>query len=84
MHGKLMVSDDSLAVCGTINLDYRSLYHHFENAVFFGYCDAVIDAKHDFERTMEECEEVTLDYKVGRKGLLKLPQMFLRLFAELL
>lgn len=84
MHGKLMVSDDSLAVCGTINLDYRSLYHHFENAVFFGYCDAVIDAKHDFERTMEECEEVTVDYKVGRKGLLKLPQMFLRLFAELL
>lgn len=84
MHGKLCVSDDTLAVCGTINLDYRSLYHHFENGVFFGYCDAVIDAKHDFEKTQSECADVTLDYKVGRKGIMRLGQMFLRLFAELL
>ena len=84
MHGKLCISDDSLAVCGTINLDYRSLYHHFENGVFFGYCEAVIDAKHDFEKTQSECNDVTLDYKVGRKGIMKLSQMFARLFAELL
>lgn len=84
MHGKLCVSDDTLAVCGTINLDYRSLYHHFENGVFFGYCDAVIDAKHDFEKTQSECADVTLDYKVGRKGIMRFGQMFLRLFAELL
>lgn len=84
MHGKLCISDDTLAVCGTINLDYRSLYHHFENGVFFGYSDAVIDAKHDFEKTQAECDDVTLDYKIGRKGIMRFGQMFLRLFAELL
>ncbi|MDD6429528.1 MAG: cardiolipin synthase [Lachnospiraceae bacterium] len=84
MHGKMMVCDDSYCFCGTINFDYRSFYHHFENGVFFGYCDAVIDAKEDFLMTAAEGEEVTLDYRAGRKGLLKLPQMLLRLFAELL
>ena len=48
------------------------------------YCEAVIDAKHDFEKTQSECNDVTLDYKVGRKGIMKLSQMFARLFAELL
>lgn len=51
IHAKSMVSDDECAVVGTINLDYRSLYHHFENAVYFAGCTAVSDVKRDVEET---------------------------------
>lgn len=51
IHAKSMLSDDECAVVGTINLDYRSLYHHFENAVYFSGCEAVQAVKRD-------CEEV--------------------------
>ncbi len=51
IHAKSMVCDDTSAVVGTINMDYRSLYHHFENAVYFSNCQAVLDLKRD-------CEEV--------------------------
>ena len=42
-HAKMSVADDCMATCGTINLDYRSLYHHFENGCFMADCDAVLD-----------------------------------------
>jgi cardiolipin synthase len=51
IHSKSIVSDDTCAVVGTINFDYRSLYHHFENAVYFANCDAVFDVKRDAEET---------------------------------
>lgn len=51
IHAKSMLCDDECAVVGTINFDYRSLYHHFENAVYFAGCEAVADLKRD-------CEEV--------------------------
>ncbi|MBQ0071175.1 MAG: PLDc N-terminal domain-containing protein, partial [Spirochaetales bacterium] len=53
-HAKMCVSDDKMATCGTINLDYRSLYHHFENGCFFAHSPAVMDVKKDFEKTFEE------------------------------
>ena len=51
IHAKSIVSDDRCAVVGTINFDYRSLYHHFENAVYLSGCDAVLDVKRDCEET---------------------------------
>ena len=42
-HAKMSVADDKMATCGTINLDYRSLYHHFENGCFLADCDAVLE-----------------------------------------
>lgn len=51
IHAKSMVCDDEYAVVGTINLDYRSLYLHFENAVYFSGCQAVLDLKKDCEQT---------------------------------
>lgn len=83
-HAKMSVADDSMATCGTINLDYRSLYHHFENGCFLAECDAVKEIRDDMERTMEESREVTKQYKTGHNSHLRLSQMFLRLFAELL
>ena len=83
-HAKMSVADDCMATCGTINLDYRSLYHHFENGCFMADCDAVLDIRRDMEQTLEQCREVTEKYKSGRSATLRLGQLFLRLFAELL
>ena len=83
-HAKMSVADDCMATCGTINLDYRSLYHHFENGCFMVDCDVVVQIREDMERTMAQSREVTQQYRSGQKAHLRLSQMFLRLFAELL
>lgn len=82
-HAKISVADDIMATCGTINLDYRSLYHHFEDGCFLVDCEAIKDIKDDFDKCLKECEEVTEKYKVRSAGL-RLGQLFMRLFAELL
>lgn len=83
-HAKQCVSDDEAATVGTINLDYRSLYLHFENGTFFYGCDAVADVKADFDRVFPACEEVTEKYRTGRSRALRMGQSILRLFAPLL
>lgn len=69
---------------GTINLDYRSLYHHFENGCLIARSHAVTEIRQDFERTFEESTEVTDKYREIRVLYLRLGQQVLRLFAELL
>ena len=83
-HCKMSVSDDRVATCGTINLDYRSLYHHFENGCLYYDCQAVQDTKRDFEDTFAQCKEVTEEYRTGRGQFLRLKQLVLRLIAPLL
>ena len=83
-HAKMCVSDDLVATCGTINLDYRSLYHHFENGCLYADCPAVMDTKRDFEETFAKCTEVTEYYTTGRGAFLRFGQMILRLFAPLM
>ncbi|MDO4617547.1 MAG: cardiolipin synthase [Lachnospiraceae bacterium] len=83
-HAKMCVADDKMATCGTINLDYRSLYHHFENGCFLYGGKAVQDIKADFDRTFGECEEVTEVYHTGRSKSLRFGQLMLRLVAQLL
>ncbi len=80
-HAKMSIADDLVATCGTINLDYRSLYHHFENGCLYADCEAVMDTKRDFEETFAQCEEVTDYYAEGRGAFLRLEQMLLRLAA---
>ena len=83
-HAKMSVVDDCMATCGTINLDYRSLYHHFENGCFMIDCQSVLDIKSDLIKTMGECRDVTEQYCTGRSAYLRLGQLFMRLFAGLL
>ena len=82
-HCKMSIADDAIATCGTINLDYRSLYHHFENGCLYAHCKAVMDTKKDFEATMAECREVTDQYRAPTAGK-AFGQMILRLVAPLL
>ena len=83
-HCKMSVSDDRLATCGTINLDYRSLYHHFENGCVLYGNEAVLDIRRDFEEIMAASREVTDTYRYGRSAMLRLGQLLLRLAAPLL
>ena len=46
---------------GTINLDYRSLVHHFENGIWMYKCNAVTALKKDMDETLVKCMEVTPD-----------------------
>ena len=83
-HAKMSIADDLMATCGTINLDYRSLYHHFENGCLYADCDAVMDTKRDFEETFAKCREVTGYYVSGRGAFMRFGQMLLRLAAPLM
>ena len=59
VHAKVFVSDDEKAVVGTINLDYRSLYHHFECATYLFRTPCISDIESDFQATLAKCREVT-------------------------
>lgn len=83
-HAKQCICDGRIATVGTSNLDYRSLYHHFENNVVLYGCDAVKDIAADFERTFPQCREVTDSYRAGRGAVLRTWQYILRLFAPLM
>jgi cardiolipin synthase len=83
-HAKMSVSDDTVATCGTINLDYRSLYHHFENGCLIAESHVVNEIKRDFEEMFSASNEVTEYYKSGRGRFLRFGQMLLRLVAPLL
>lgn len=83
-HAKQCICDSKVVSLGTSNLDYRSLYHHFENNVLFSGCDAVQAVARDFEALFPQCREVTEDYRSGRNALLLTWQCILRLFAPLM
>lgn len=60
-HGKTFVVDDEYAVVGTINLDYRSLYLHFECGVWMYKTKSVLEVKEDTLRVFDICEKITFD-----------------------
>ena len=84
MHAKQFVCDDEVAVVGTINLDFRSLYLHFENACWFCYCNAVQDVKADFVSLFEHSEEVTAKYSGKRSLTLRAEECIVRLLGPLM
>lgn len=71
VHAKIFVCDDKEAVVGTINLDYRSLYHHFECAAYMYDVDCIHEIEKDFRATLKKCSRVTQETmkndKVSRK-----------------
>ena len=83
-HAKQCICDGEIALIGTSNLDYRSLYHHFENDVLLYDCEAVDSIRADFEELFPQCEEVTEKYCSGLRKIQWLWQCILRLFAPLM
>ena len=85
-HAKLVVMDGVEAVVGTINLDYRSLYHHFENAVWMRRVGSIRDMETDFQDTLARCRtvEATLQSVWQGKKLLRLMGLLLKVLAPLM
>lgn len=61
IHSKQMIVDDRFAAVGTINLDYRSLVHHYENAVLLYKTESIADIRKDFEEIFEQSQEIFSD-----------------------
>lgn len=84
VHAKVCVSDDESAVVGTINLDYRSLYHHFECATYMSGVECIEDIENDFQETLKCCKKVTLETLKKEKLMVKLMGILLKVVAPLL
>lgn len=84
IHSKVFVSDDERAVVGSINLDYRSLYHHFECAAFMMDVPCIPDIEADFRRTVKVCRQVTEDTVKHEKLKYKVTGAVVKWLAPLL
>ena len=84
VHCKMCVVDDKMSICGTINLDYRSLYHHFENGCWIYNPDIAASMRDDFYTMFQESREVTTEYMEEKTTFMGIVQLFLRLFAQLM
>ncbi len=83
LHSKVFVSDDNVASVGTVNLDFRSLYLHFECGTILYGSRAVMQAKEDFLATVEKSKEITeADCKTGI--FMRFVNSIMRLIAPLL
>ena len=83
-HAKECICDDEVATVGTINMDYRSLYLHFEDGVYLYQCSAIADMLKDYQDMISVSEEVTELYRQSSKSRLSIGQCLLRIIAPLL
>lgn len=84
VHAKVFVSDDREAVVGTINLDYRSLYHHFECAAYLCKVSCIPQIENDFNKTLKQCRAVTLRTVRDEKWSRKLKGILFKAIAPLM
>ena len=83
IHAKNYLIDDEYAMVSTINLDYRSLVHHFENGVLMYKTDVIKDIKADFDQTLEKCIKVSIE--TNKVGIIRrLFRAIIRIFAPLM
>ena len=83
IHAKVFIADDKIATVGTINLDYRSLYLHFECGIYMQEVECIKDIKKDMLDTINKSKELTK--KEVKTSLPKaIFQSILRLFAPLM
>ncbi len=60
VHAKTFLADDEVAVAGTINLDFRSMYLHYECASLFYKTEGLDRIKNDFDTTFEMCQQISM------------------------
>ncbi len=84
VHAKIFVSDDVSATVGTVNLDYRSFYHHFECGAYFYENQVVAKVEEDFQNTLLKCQEVTAESYWKIPLWQKATGRIFRLFAPLM
>ncbi len=84
IHSKCFVCDDEIATVGTVNLDFRSLFLHFECGVWMYGTDAVLQLKEDCLDTFACSEEITMEFCRKRNLAVRVTQGIMRLFAPLM
>ena len=84
VHSKLAVSDNLRAVVGTINLDFRSLYLHYECAAYMIGAKAIADIEADYKQTLNSCIRITMDEYKQFPLYTKLIGKMMRLVAPLI
>ena len=84
IHAKNFLSDDCFAVVGTINLDFRSLYLHFECASLMYNTSCIPDIKSDYIETLKQCKEITYEMCKKVNIFIRLGRMLLRLLAPMM
>ncbi len=83
VHAKAVIADDKVAGIGTVNLDYRSLFLHFECNSLFYKADIIEPLKKDMLETLEECQERTLD-NINNGAFYRFVDSILRVAAPLM
>jgi len=84
VHAKLFVSDDREGVVGTINLDYRSLYHHFECAAYLYGVPCLEEMEADYQATLAQCRTVTYETIKAEPWTRKLMGRVMKVVAPLM
>lgn len=84
IHAKTFVCDDTVATIGTINLDYRSLVHHFECGTYMLGCSAIKNIKKDYLETLDKSQPIYIGYFESKPLLTKLFVMVIKVFAPLM
>lgn len=84
MHSKTIVSDDNNAIVGSINLDYRSFYLHYECGVWMFNTPAVDEIKQDYLKVFDVSEEIMYEQWKQRPLRYKIREMVLRVFAPVM
>jgi cardiolipin synthase len=84
IHSKVFSVDGDYATVGTVNLDYRSLYLHFEDGVFLYQADCVAAVEQDFQATIAVSQEITLKQCQAAGLPTRLIRSLLRLLAPLM
>lgn len=84
IHAKNVITDDECGICGTVNMDYRSFYLHYECGVVINENPAVLDMKKDFINTMMESEKIDYDKWCNRPFRHKFIQWVLKVLSPML
>ena len=84
IHAKNFVVDDRFATVGTVNLDYRSLFLHFEDGVWLCEAPCIQDIRRDFEETLRVCQRISLRQRKYFNPIIQLYRNILRIFAPLM
>ena len=84
IHAKSFVSDGNRATVGSINLDYRSLFHHFECGVFLYKSPEIGHIEEDFQNTLKDCRQITAESYKKIPLITRIVGWSFRIFSPLL
>lgn len=84
IHSKMFVSDDNIALCGTINMDFRSYYLHYECGTLIAYDKEIEKMRDDYLETLKLSKEITLEEAMKTNIIIRLFRSIMNVFSPLL